>query len=82
MVRTQIQLTESQAERLKRLAAEEGVSMAALIRDGVERLLASRGPVDRKARIQRALAAAGRFRSGEPGLAREHDEAFVEAVGE
>ena len=61
MVRTQIQLTESQSERLRRLAAQEGVSMATLIRRGVDRLLASREPVDRAARKERALEAIGRF---------------------
>ena len=44
MVRTQIQLTEEQAEGLKRLAAERGVSMAELVRQSVQRLLEERPP--------------------------------------
>ena len=39
MVRTQIQLTEEQARRLKALAAEQGVSMAELIRRSVDTVL-------------------------------------------
>ena len=38
LVRTQIQLTEEQAVKLKRMAAERGVSMAEVIRDAVDRL--------------------------------------------
>ena len=42
MVRTQIQLTEEQARALKELAAEEGVSMAELIRRSVEYTIKAR----------------------------------------
>ncbi len=38
-IRTQIQLTEQQARRLKELAQRSGVSMAELIRRSMERLL-------------------------------------------
>ena len=37
MIRTQIQLTEAQAEKAKRLAAERGVSMAEVIRELIDR---------------------------------------------
>ena len=36
MIRTQIQLTEEQAQRLKTLAAEQGKSVAELIRQSVD----------------------------------------------
>lgn len=75
MVRTQIQLTEEQAERLKRRASERGVSMAALIREAVEELLA--GDVQERRR-GRALDAVGRFRSGHDDIAREHDKYLAE----
>jgi hypothetical protein len=39
MIRTQIQLTEEQARRLKAMAAERGTSVAELIRQGVDDLL-------------------------------------------
>jgi hypothetical protein len=78
MVRTQIQLTEHQAISLKRLADEEGVSMAALVRLGVDRLLRERGaPIDAEKR-RRALAVTGRFRSGLDDLAENHDRYLAE----
>jgi hypothetical protein len=82
MIRTQVQLTASQAERLKRLAAQEGVSVAELIRQGVEGLLAARLPVDREALKMRALAPIGRFRSGVENLGVDHDRYFTEAARE
>lgn len=44
MIRTQIQLTEEQARRVRALARREGVSMAEIIRRGVEGLLAGTEP--------------------------------------
>jgi predicted DNA-binding protein len=70
MIRTQIQLTEEQARRLKAIAAARGVSVSALIREAVEKAVAvDDGP----ARRQRALAAVGRFRSGRSDVSAEHD---------
>lgn len=81
MIRTQIQLTEEQARALKALAAEQGVSVAELIRRSVDRLTASAGP-GQEARRRRALAVAGRFRSGCADLSAGHDEYLVEAYGD
>ncbi|MBA3361813.1 MAG: CopG family transcriptional regulator [Acidimicrobiia bacterium] len=39
MIRTEVRLGEEQHKSLKQLAAERGVSLAALIREGVDRLL-------------------------------------------
>ncbi len=79
MVRTQIQLTEEQARTLKRLAAERNVSMAALVREAVERLVEQD---DRAAKWERALRAVGKFRDreGARDVARRHDDYFVEAI--
>lgn len=41
MVRTQIQLTAKQAKSLKKLAGRQHVSMATLVRQGVDKVLAS-----------------------------------------
>ena len=41
MIRTQIQLTDEQARHVKRIAAEQQVSMAPVIRQGVDFLLRS-----------------------------------------
>src|SRR3972149_4948245 len=50
MIRTQVRFTEAQMRKLKRLASERGVSVAALIREAID-LLAGRAP----ARGRRAL---------------------------
>jgi Arc/MetJ-type ribon-helix-helix transcriptional regulator len=79
MVRTQIQLTEQQARRLKRLAAAEGLSMAELIRRSVDELLASPKVASGDQRRQRAAALSGRFRSGVSDLSSHHDRHLAEA---
>jgi predicted DNA-binding protein len=76
MVRTQIQLTEEQARKLERLSARSGKSMAALIREAVDRL---EDEADRERRWQQALAAIRRSRgSGLRDLARGHDTYLAE----
>lgn len=74
MVRTQIQLTEEQAKEVRKIAQEEGVSMAAIIRRWIDRGLAERQP-DRSERWKRALAEIGRFEdpSGATDVAANHD---------
>jgi glycerol dehydrogenase-like iron-containing ADH family enzyme len=79
MVRTQIQLTEEQAEALKRLAMTRHLSVAELIRQAVDNLLKSSVMVNIEERRRRALAAAGRFSSGLRDLSTEHDKYLAEA---
>lgn len=76
VVRTQVQLTEAQADALKRAAAERGTSMAGLIREAVDRTI-SQGEVP--ARRRRALGAVGAFASGLSDVSAEHDRYVVEA---
>ena len=78
MVRTQIQLTDEQARRLKGLAAERGVSMAALVREGVELVLAE---PDREELWRRALAVVGKYRDleGATDVAENHDRYLEDA---
>lgn len=73
MIRTQIQLTEEQAAKVKRVAAERDVSMAEVIRDAIG-LLPDRD--DRAERFARALAVAGSGRDieGKTDVAVRHDE--------
>jgi hypothetical protein len=78
MIRTQIQLTEEQARLLKALASERRTSVAALIRQSVDRFMLSSG-ASIEARRQRAIAAAGSFRSGRSDLSTEHDQYLAEA---
>ena len=81
MIRTQILLTEEQAIALRELAAEEGQSMAELIRQSVDAMLHSRAIIGREERMRRALNVVGQFESGVPDLAREHDRYLEEAYG-
>jgi plasmid stability protein len=78
MIRTQIQLTEEQSQKLKLLAAQRGTSVAELVRQSVDRYLASTGALDPEERRRRALAAAGRFRSGLHDLSTDHDRYLAE----
>ena len=81
MVRTQILLTEEQARALRRLAASQHLSVAELIRQGVDALLQSQKSIDREERKRRALAALGRFRSGKHDVSKDHDKYLSEALG-
>ncbi len=64
MVRTQIQLTEEQARALKAAAARQGVSMAELIRQAVDRILEEQEQ-ERAEKWRRATALVGRYRDKE-----------------
>lgn len=79
MVRTQIQLTEEQARRVKRLASERGVSMAAVVRGAVEALPGAHAADEKR---RRAMSVVGRFSSGKTDVSEEHDRYLVEAFGE
>ncbi len=81
MVRTQIQLTEKQAASLKRRAAEEGVSLAEIVRRSVELYLKAGGVLADRERRQRALSVIGRFRSDRRDISRRHDKYLAEAYG-
>lgn len=79
MVRTQIQITEHQARRLKEVAAATGLSIAHLIREGIEVYLGSMALIDRQQQRQQALAVAGKFRSGKTDISTKHDRYLEEA---
>ena len=78
MIRTQIQLTEDQSERLKVVASRRGVSVAELIRQGVDALLQNTGEKSTDEIVRRALAAAGKHRSGKSDVAERHDQYLAE----
>jgi hypothetical protein len=82
MIRTQVQLTEEQARALRNLASARQVSVAELIRQSVGALIRSAGETDIEERRRRAIAAAGRFRSGASDISAKHDEYLVEAFQE
>lgn len=82
MIRTQIQLEEGQAERLRHLAAAEGISLSEAIRRAVDALLASAARAHPREVRARAASLAGRYDSGLDDLATAHDTYLAEAFEE
>ena len=80
-VRTQVQLTEAQVRALKTRARDEERSMADLVRESVTEYLARRPVRDQGALLGRARALTGRFHSGYPDVAENHDRHLDEAYG-
>ena len=78
MVRTQIQLTDEQSRRLKAASVRRGVSVAELIRRGVEELLSHESDRSTAELYERARKAAGSFRSGYRDVSVRHDEYLAE----
>ncbi len=79
MYRMQIRLTGSQKDSLKELAASRDTSVAELVRQAVDMLLRASVSIGQDERERRALAAAGRFRSGHRDIAAEHDRHLDDA---
>lgn len=73
MIRTQISLTEDQMRRLRAEAGRRGVPIASVVREAVDRTVPV-DPANRRARFDRLLGAAGRFRSGTGDIAARHDD--------
>ncbi|MBC7251910.1 MAG: ribbon-helix-helix protein, CopG family [Anaerolineae bacterium] len=82
MIRTQVQLSEEQARILRELAAARHTSVAELIRQSVDNLIQTARELDVEERRRRAIAAAGRFRSGVSDISAAHDEYLAEALQE
>ncbi len=79
MIRTQVQLSEGNLRKLREYAVRRGISLAEAIRQAVETLpVGAPGPSSEERRA-RALAAAGKFRSGRKDLSSRHDEHLAEA---
>lgn len=81
MERTQISLETEQADRLRRLAQEQGVSMAHLIREAVERVYGPEAAGSSEAAWARARKAIGSGHSGRGDVARDHDRYLDEIYG-
>jgi Arc/MetJ-type ribon-helix-helix transcriptional regulator len=79
MIRAQIQFTEEQLAALRAWAARQRVSVSEAVRRAVDAWLrAEPKPAPRELR-ERAMAAAGRFASGDADTAREHDRYLSDA---
>ena len=80
MVRTQIQLTEEQAKRLRELAAARRESMAALIRKAVDQFIVSGNP-DRAALYRQAGSVVGKYETATGDISVNHDRYLEEDFG-
>jgi hypothetical protein len=81
MLRTQIQLTKEQVGRLRQIASREKTSVAEIIRRAVDRLTGKQPhPSDDEVR-RRAIAASGRFSSGQHDISRDHDRHLADIFG-
>ncbi len=79
MIRTQIQLTDEQAEGLKALSKAKGGSMAAWIRKAVNDLIREENGIPWEERKKRALSVVGIGRSDLGDVAENHDAYLAEA---
>ena len=80
MIRTQIQLTEKQGERLKELARTRNKSIAGLIRDALDQFLEDQEPGGRALYMQ-ALKVVGKHRCGAGNMSVDHDAYLEEDFG-
>ena len=80
MVRTQVQLTQEQAEVVRRLAKRNRISQAEVIRRAVDRISRSEALPDREEIKRRALAVVGSVHGDATDVSTRHDDYFVEAA--
>jgi predicted DNA-binding ribbon-helix-helix protein len=73
MVRTQIQLTEEQAEKLREIAMKNRESIASLIRSAIDQFLLS-GKDDRSSLYAQARLVVGKYKTDKDDIAVEHDK--------
>jgi hypothetical protein len=77
MVRTQIQLTENQAARLKELAHGNSESVAAIIRQALDEFFSKQAP-NRGMLYRQALTAVGKYEAADHYISIEHDRYLEE----
>jgi Ribbon-helix-helix protein, copG family len=77
MIRMQIQVTREQAAELRRRARKRGVSVAALVREALDRELSRDESLDEA--WARALSVVGSGRGDGTNVAERHDEFLAEA---
>jgi len=82
MVRTQIQLTDEQARKLKAAASREGISASAVVRRSLDKTLPEgRLPDDAELR-RRAKSVIGSVHSGTGDLSARHDDYLAEVYAD
>jgi hypothetical protein len=80
----QVQLTSEQAKSLKEVATTRGLSVAALVRESVDRYLEQSRYLEptHEELMQRVLALAGKGASGHSDISERHDDYLAEAYAE
>lgn len=78
MVRTQVQFEEEDLKKLRRVAAEEGVSVSAIVRRYVAEGMKSQHKPSREELWERASEVIGKFRSGKTDIGQRHDDYLAE----
>jgi Zn-dependent peptidase ImmA (M78 family) len=78
MIRTQVQLEEQDLKALRQLAAEQGVSISALVRQSVKHLLEENQKPTREELWERASSVIGKYRSGKTDIGQRHDDYLAE----
>ena len=79
MIRTQVQLEESQVQWLRATAQDTGVSMSQLVRDSISFFQKQKNHSENR---KKALQAIGSFASGTSDTARNHDKYLAETYEE
>lgn len=79
MVRTQIQLTESQVAILRAMSAARQISMAELIRISIDAFVQREAGTSRAQMVARAKSVSGEFSSGERTVSENHDQFLADA---
>ncbi|MBL8222686.1 MAG: hypothetical protein JNL62_25835 [Bryobacterales bacterium] len=79
MIRTQIQITEEQAMRLRALSVHRQQSVAELICLSIDSFLMKEAGITSERKRARAKSAAGQFASSNADVGAEHDRYLAEA---
>jgi predicted DNA-binding protein len=79
MVRTQIQLTDEQAAMLKAMSSRTNLTMAELVRQAIDLMAEISETKNDLTAKQKAIRAAGKYRSGVRDIAKDHDKYLAEA---
>lgn len=81
MIRTQVQFTQEQWEELKKLAAARRLSVAELVRQGVDQLLRAPENMDIAEYQRLTVEIAGKYHSGSSDISTKHDQYLAETYG-
>lgn len=82
MIRTQVQLTEEQVQKIEEIAAAQRISKAEVVRQALECFFGQEAPISRAERMRRASEVFGKYRSGYTDISTNHDEHLAEIYGQ